>query len=55
MQYAYVRTNSILDKAAQEPQLNGSAVGDCKELGIAEAPPLKKDRLIAATAWADRH
>ena len=42
VQYAYVRTNSILDKAAQETLLSGSAVSDCTELGVAESPLLKK-------------
>lgn len=42
VQYAYVRTNSLLDKAAQEPQLSGYAIEDCKTLGIAESLLLKK-------------
>jgi len=42
VQYAYVRTNSILDKAAQEPAFADASLADCAALGTAEAPLLKK-------------
>ncbi len=42
VQYAYVRTNSILEKAAQEPLLSSSHVSDCAALGTPEALLLKK-------------
>lgn len=42
VQYAYVRTNSILDKAEQEPQFNHASSMDCEYLGIQEALLLKK-------------
>lgn len=42
VQYAYVRTNSILDKAEQEPQFKDATSTDCQYLGAAEALLLKK-------------
>ena len=42
VQYAYVRTNSILAKAAQEPLLAHATNADCQYLGAAEALLLKK-------------
>jgi arginyl-tRNA synthetase len=42
VQYAYVRTNSILDKAEQELVFASANRDDCKYLGTAEALLLKK-------------
>lgn len=42
VQYAYVRTNSILDKAEQDPLFNTASSADCQYLGTAEALLLKK-------------
>lgn len=42
VQYAYVRTNSILDKAAQESELNLITENDLEIIGMQEAFLLKK-------------
>jgi arginyl-tRNA synthetase len=42
LQYAYVRTNSILDKAAQDPLFVDFTTADCALLGLPEALLLKK-------------
>jgi arginyl-tRNA synthetase len=41
-QYAYVRTGSILEKAAQEPDLAHITIADCAHMGSTEALLIKK-------------
>jgi arginyl-tRNA synthetase len=49
VQYAYVRTNSILAKAAQEKQLHHSAISDISSIGHEESLLIKKMASLKST------